>query len=326
MTILIQRPLKSESNARNSTYLDNRGTNEQSRKIKPSYSERLANKHRTKTKLAKLLKVLGEDDLVAKMELCSSKFIALTCGSHVIGRRPTHRCDFRLCPFCASRRSKKLINKYLPMFVAFAGPQLVPVHLTLTQAHRVGESLKLSLKRLMDSFKKLSRRSFFLEFFAGGGVAVEVTLGTDGAWHSHLHLLAFRRRFCDVDQLRDEWRTVTGDSHVLRIVLVKDLERGLEEVLKYISKPLDIEKFEPKHIKQFLEIKGTRMFRAFGDFAKFCRNYEPSDNEMDGPIPSTAVAGEDCPRCGKELFETPLMTVNELIGFARRIEAGPLRL
>ena len=324
MTIIALNTVKHNHRPSNQTYLDNRGNKCTSKRLKKPYSSRLASKHRTKTKLIDLLSELGETDLADRLKLCSSKFSAITCGSHIISRRPNHHCDFRLCPFCAVRRSRRLINKYLPVATAFSSSQRVtPVHLVLTQVSRVNEPLIGARERLLESFKKLSRRKFFEDHFAGGMAAVEVTIGIDGACHCHLHILGFRRRFFNVEDLRSEWLSVTGDSHVLRLDRVDDLQTGLREVLKYISKPLDVHSFARDHIRQFLQIKGARMFRAFGTFAKFCRTYEPSDNEIDGPVERFEFcAGDCCPICEAPLFELTL-TVKELVGYARRIEFVP---
>jgi hypothetical protein len=318
-----ENTVEHKSKLANRAYLDNRGNIRAETKAARSYSSRLASKHRTKTLLVGMLKTLGETELVDRMTLCGSKFVALTCGSHIVGRRPNHRCDWRLCPFCAVRRSRKLINKYLPLATAFVGSRRVaPVLLTLTQSHRAGELLATSRQRLLDSFKKLSRRGFFERQFAGGLYAVETTIGTDGAWHCHLHIIGFRLRFFDIGILRSEWLTVTGDSHILRLDRVDDLSSGMRECLKYISKPLDAGTFDASHIRQFLKIKGARMFATFGEFAKFCRNYDPSDNVAGEPVKRAALcAGDACPYCSEPLRETKLMTVNKLIAFAREIEA-----
>jgi hypothetical protein len=311
-----------------SAYFNYRGTTEQklNKSQQSSKSKRLEVKSRTKQKLASLLAQLGEVELADRLKLCSRKFATITCGSHIVGRQPLHRCDFRLCPFCANRRSRRIIKKYVPAATAFlrTGGKFTPVHLVLTQAHRHGETLAASRKRLLDSFKKLQKRRFWLNHFAGGLYAVEFTLDADGAWHSHLHILAFRRRFFDISILRAEWLKITGDSHVLRLDRIADVSSGLREVVKYISKPLDIERFDKSHVAQFLKLKNARMFGAFGEFAKFCRTFEPSDNgETGGDFETTGFCeGEACPVCAKPLFEL-ILTVKELIGFTRRIEAVP---
>ncbi len=314
------------------TYFNNKGTTPPfpSKRQQKSASERLQIKHRTKETLVMLLKKVGEIELSDRVKMCGSKFSTLTCGRHVISRKPFHNCEFRLCPHCASRRSKKITRKYLPMMAEFLKVgKFTPCHLVLTQAHRKRETVARSRKRLMKSFGNLVKRKFFEEHFAGGIYAFEATISESvdsaGCWHSHLHLLVFRRRFFDISLLRSEWKKVTGDSHVLRLDPVKDIESGLREILKYVSKPLDIAKFKPRHLREFLLMKGAKMFGKFGQFGIFCRKFEPSDNPEPAEgeeIYSGYTEGDCCPFCDEPLFEM-VLAVEELIGFMRRLEAVP---
>jgi hypothetical protein len=76
------------------------------------------------------------------------------------------------------------------------------------------------------------------------------------------------------------------------------------------------------HIKQLRELKGLKMVGVFGEFWKFAKDFDPSDNADSEPVKRfDFVEGEACPKCGEPLFETGAMPVNELIKFARRIEA-----
>ncbi len=314
------------------TYLDNKTTFEQ-KKNKPQClpaSQRIEKKQKTKEKLIGLLKRVGEIELFKRVRVCGQQFSVISCGKHVISRRPNHSCNFRLCPFCAPKRSRKILAKYLPRSVAFlkfGKIRVEPVHLVLTQAKRKGEKVKDGRKRLMDSFKKLQKRIFWKSFFAGGLYAVETTVNESGN-HVHLHILAFRRRFFDIALLRSEWQQITGDSVNLRLDRVKDIESGLREVVKYISKPQDIDNFGTKEIIEFLELKGQRMFGVFGEFAKFCRTYEkPSDNDGNESEENYSgyCEGDACPICENPLFEL-VLTVKELISFTKRLEAIPKRM
>jgi hypothetical protein len=324
--------VKSSLESSNHTYFNNKGTTLpfRSKGQQKSASERLEIKHQTKEKLMLLLKKIGEVELSDRVKICGSKFSTLTCGRHVISRKPFNNCEFRLCPHCASRRSKKIARKYLPMMTEFLKTgRFTPCHLVLTQAHRKGETVAASRKRLMKSFGNLVKRKFFEQHFAGGVYAFEATISESvdvaGCWHSHLHLLVFRRRFFDISHLRSEWKKVTGDSHVLRLDPVKDIQSGLREILKYVSKPLDIAKFKPRHLREFLLMKGAKMFGAFGQFSVFCRKFEPSDNQEPAEgeeVYSGYTEGDCCPFCDEPLFEM-VLTVEELIGFMRRLEAVP---
>lgn len=281
----------------------------------------------TKRHLIALAAAVDEGELADRVKRCHSKLTLLSCGRHVVRAIPNYVCEFRLCPNCARRRSKKHTRNYLPKVRAFAAAERVtPVHVVLTQAHR-NETLSESLKRITSAFRKLIRRSFWKRHFKGGLWTVEVTIDNQGRYHSHLHLLAFRTRFFDVSELKTQWFEATGDSTVLRLDRIQgDLRGGLAEVLKYVAKPLAIECFKPRHLREFLEVKGMRFFGTFGEFSKFSRNYTP-EPEVNPPLGADfdnaaqgLCEGDACPFCNDPLFEVRLMD-NELPDFLRRIEA-----
>ena len=312
---------KSKLGTQSRTYLDKEGTTSQKR-VKLSRSERLQRKKQTKAQVVDLLHLVGEKDLAEKVNICGQKFDVLHDRKSVIRRQPLHRCDFRLCPFCAGRRSRKLIEKYLVRardFVKFGGIKVEPVHLTLTQAHREGETLKDCRQRLMLSFRKLIRRKVWTEHFAGGLYSLEFTLSDQGEWHCHLHILAFRRRFFDISMLKLVWKEITGDSHVLRLDRLTDFQAVLFEVLKYLSKPADLAKFGRREISEFLTLRGQKMVGVFGEFADFCKDYEekfPSDNDEILNLSE----GDICPcGCGETLVRE-VMTIEDLILFTRKGE------
>jgi hypothetical protein len=309
----------------NTPILDNKTTSEQksSKRQCLRASEKLERRSRLKEKLSGLLRKIGETDLAERMTICGQKFSVMSCGQHVISRRPKHSCNIRFCPICAPKRSLRIQARYLPLLNDFlrSGKRCTPVHLVLTQAHRKTETPKESRARLMQAFRKLQRRNFWLRHFYGGVYAFEVTVTPTG-YHAHLHIIAFRRRFFDVSILRREWQEITGDSHILRLDRVTDIESGLREVVKYISKPLDVENFTPKNLRDMLTLRGARLFGAFGLFAKFCRS---AASDIEKPESEEFYCeGDACPHCEKPLFEM-VMTVRALIGFLREIEAVPRR-
>jgi hypothetical protein len=216
------------------------------------------------------------------------------------------------------------MRKYLPAVGAYsAATNTQAVHLVLTQAHKI-ENLQASVKRLTDNFRSLRRRSFWKEHFKGGVFAVEFTIDKSGLYHTHLHILAFRTRFFDVQLLKDHWQDITGDSSVLRLDRIEgDINDGLREVLKYAVKPAAIADFRPDHLRDFLEMKRQRMFGTFGEFQKFARNYEPS--QADPPPLATGfsdlVEGSPCPHCQEPLLEVR-MQGTQLPDFLRRLEVS----
>ncbi len=329
---------------RNHSYLDTLVTSPQvslETPVKPRryklYSERLADRNRTKKCLVRLLDGIGEFEQSDKLKSCGGKFNVLTCGNHILGRQPLFRCSFRFCPYCAARRAQKFTDKYVPLSALFLrrfGSPLTPVHLTITQAHRTGENYGETRKRLIDNFRNLTRRMFWRRHFAGALVSVEATKSNDGTFHVHLHILGFRRRYFKIQLLSAEWLDVTGDSHVLKLREITNLRSGLAEVIKYTVKPQDFEKFTGDDMRQLLKVKGLKNLFAIGEFSKFCAKYQQTEAEKvefarkekadltirddDGEFLKFA----DCPHCQKPLFEK-VLTVEQLIEFARKIEAVP---
>ncbi len=317
--------VSSESKPSKLAYLDNRVTKSQ-RGTKRMRSQRARERLRTKEHLERLANELHEVELADKLRRCHSRLSVLTCGRHIAQIIPNFTCEFRLCPDCGRRRSRKLQNKYLPMMRAFLrNRRITPVHLVLTQTHRK-ETRKQSAKRIKDAFVKLQRRAFWKEFFKGGTWSLEFTKDKNGLHHTHLHIVGFRRKFFDIELLRGEWLAVTGDSHVLNLKPILDIATGLREVVKYVSKPLDIRRFGAEDLREFLKLKNMRMFGTFGEFRDFCKDFEPSDNDAAvGESESLArdlVEGCACPQCSAPLFDLRL-SKSELPQFYEQIESSP---
>ncbi len=327
-------PVASQSKPSSRTYLDKRVTKSQ-REIKQLRSQRARVRLQTKGHLVRLATELHESELADRLQRCHSRLSVLTCGRHVARIIPNFTCEFRLCPDCARRRSRKLQNKYLPMMRGFLLHNHVkPVHLVLTQSHRK-ESRKESVARIREAFVRLQRRTFWKEYFKGGTWSLEFTKDKNGFHHTHLHVIGFRRRFFDITLLRDEWFAVTGDSHVLNLKPILDIATGLQEVVKYVSKPLDISRFAAVDLKEFLGLKNMRMFGTFGEFRDYCKGFEPSDNDGDAmtdleSLMRNLVEGCACPQCNEPLFDLRLSR-GDLVRFYEGIESAaslssPLRL
>jgi hypothetical protein len=293
-------------------------------KKRKKISETLAIKRKSRLELVKYLNQLGELNYADSMSKCGSKWSVMSCGEHIASKIPFHRCNIRFCPSCSNRRSAKFVKKYIPYVSAFLkqNSRFKPCLLTLTQKKLVGESKKDARARILKSFKKVIRRKFFNEYFAGGIWACEVTESESGN-HCHLHIFIFRRKFIDEKLLKSEWAKVSPGAKNLNIKLIDGLESGLREVIKYISKPIPADNLTLESVKQVLELKGLRMLDTFGEFRAFCRDYEipESDTPEIEAGKHEFVVGECCPceGCGKPLFERILTDV-EMIAHHRARE------
>ncbi len=298
----------SGSKTRRQTYLDTGVLNSQRTK-KKSRSETFKARQKTKRHLADLATKIREPELCEKLLRCHSRVGFLTCGRHIHQVIPNYVCEFKLCPDCARRKSRKRLNNYLPVMTAFVRQSRVtPVHLVLTQTHRK-EIREQSIKRLKSAFNNLIRREFWKEHFKGGTWSIEFTKDKDNLHHTHLHIIGFRSKFFDVGLLRAEWFSVTGDSFVLRLDPITDLSKGLLEVFKYVSKPLDTDRFTTEDLRDFLKLRNTHLFGSFGEFRTFKSNYVVSDDDKvslpDYSRYGDLVEGCVCPsdNCDRPLFD-----------------------
>jgi hypothetical protein len=317
-------------------------------KLKPTKAEKFAAKRKTQKTLVKLLHEINENELADKFNRCSQNFSFKTCGTHILNPIADFHCEqYKLCPFCARRRANRLSNKYLPhstIFIRrsmeFVGKRVTPCHLVLTQNQIKGETVVQARQRLYDSIsKKLIRRKFFKENFAGGLGSFEITVSKRKGknWHIHAHLTVFRVGFWGkktgkLNELKRLWAECSPNAENLYLGVIDGIERGLSETIKYGMKPADIENLNGEQMKQLLKLKGKKMTFTFGYFKKFCAEYVLTESEKaefarekedyvirdsDGAF----VAFKPCP-CGKPLYETKLSAEN-LLEFVRNIESIP---
>jgi plasmid rolling circle replication initiator protein Rep len=325
-------PVPSESKSASQTYFNKGVTNPQREKSQTKRllrSERARARLKTKTKLVALATELKAGKLAGKLSKCSSMRNFLTCGTHEHRKLISLRCQFRLCPYCAERRSRDLFRQYLPVVLAFLkNNRAQAVHLVLTQPQKQNETAKQSRDRLMKAFGKLTRREFFKEHFKGGIWSIEPKLAKDkdGVYHTHLHILAFRTKQFAIktgnNPLGDLWKAVGGgENFYLRPIT--DIERGLKEVLKYVAKPLDIDRFTSDNLREFLQMKGARFVDTFGEFRKFSSGFEADEDEDAAERKDCElVEGSPCPDCSQPLFEMS-MNEDQYIKFLERLEAVP---
>jgi hypothetical protein len=309
------------------------------KKVKKLPSQRLISRYQSRTRLSRLYAELGNENKSTRINKCSSFFNVLTCGSHIQKKVASFRCNNRLCPDCASRRGSRLFFEYEPIVNAYLvqNPNLSVLHLVLTQAQRLGETVKQAHKRLKESIKRLVDRKFWKDSFAGSLNSYEFTISTktfaNGAIHYHAHLLVFcklsvgQRDKDWLSRFRGVWSAVSkGENKNLKIIPVTNLQKGLVEILTYVIKPLDIKKLSTNHLSEIEELQKHKMFATTGDFYKFVKVYRDEQRKVSDKAESVSEtayqslsAGDACPKCQKPLYELQ-MPIKQLIIFAQDIE------
>lgn len=158
-------------------------------------------------------------------------------------------CDQQtICPPCQHARSRALLRRYQPRIAPWGKDgSLYLCTLTWPSVTTRGDAwLRFNLQLGWRAWKKLwdrrkARGTGPLSRIEGAVVSSEVTWGPAG-WHPHLHVIfATEKGFAnrvDVDQLRRDWRKLTGGSQI-RLDYLKpgeDQAKGIKEALKYSVK------------------------------------------------------------------------------------------
>ncbi len=145
------------------------------------------------------------------------------------------RCKLRWCPICRDV-SRMIVTHAVEEWLAI---QQYPKMITLTLCHS-DDPLQLQVKRIYDCFRKLRRRAFMKHRISGGVWFFQLKFNsTTEQWHPHIHCLV-AGKFLPQGELKALWFKITGDSYVVDIRPVKDLEGCSNEVARYATSPADI--------------------------------------------------------------------------------------
>lgn len=190
-----------------------------------------------------------------------------------------------LCPLCAIRRGAKSLKAYLDRWEVIRAqkPSLRPFLVTLTV--KDGEDLAERFKHLHKAqralwMRKHRGRGSVLDGVAGAVWSYEVKRGSgSGLWHPHLHMIALAESAPDQLALSREWKSITGDSHVVdvRPISEEDPVSGFIEVFKYAVKFSDQPPEDTVHAWRTLA--GKRLLASSGLF----RGVEVPEDLLDDP-------------------------------------------
>ena len=215
-------------------------------------------------------------------------------------------CGLRICPSCRIRANSMLVRKYEDIVSHIHRPK----HMTLT-VKNVSYFNKSLISELRDCFNKLVRRKGRKNNrkvgykIRGGLYSIEVKKvdGTDG-WNLHIHVL-LSSSYIKQSKLSDEWYEITKESSLFSASPVVDIrevkgERGLQEVLTYVSKEGEIEEVED--LVRYEEVMhNTRQIQPFGTL------YDKNPNEWSC----------SCKKCGCEDFDFLGVVRGVVIEFCR---------
>ena len=181
------------------------------------------------------------------------KLYCATCGR----KQPVKlRCGSRICPDCRRKDFWRLAKGYSNAVQVMKAPKLM----TLTLINKSDLSQD-EVKRLRSSFVKLMRRKYYRSKVRGGLYAIEVVNKGKG-WNIHMHVL-LDANYIDQKQISQDWRELTGDSYIVDIRIADSPKKGLHYILKYLSKPPQLNGEDAKNQYQKV-LKGVRLVQPFG--------------------------------------------------------------
>lgn len=227
-----------------------------------------------------------------------SNLVALLrdCGSYLVFRDYYTVGQIRLsaasfcrkhlvCPLCAVRRGAKALKAYSDRLtvVLSENPNLKPYLVTVTTKNGadLGERFDhyvRSMKRYTDQrreatkIKKHGRSSAPVEMnkALGGVSSIEIKRGSgSGLWHVHSHAVWLCEVPPDAILLAQEWKAVTGDSHIVDVRpfsgnSMDDYLQGFMEVFKYAVKFSSMGLAD--NLDAFQLLAGRRLVNSFGLF------------------------------------------------------------
>jgi len=145
------------------------------------------------------------------------------------------RCKLRWCPICRDV-SRMIVTEAVREWLKV---QEFPKMITLTLQHS-DDPLKQQINRLYDCFRRLRRRAYFKNLIIGGVWFFQLKHNhTTDQWHPHVHCLV-AGEFLPHKKLMKLWHEITGDSYIVDIRKVKDLDGCANEVARYATSPADI--------------------------------------------------------------------------------------
>lgn len=172
------------------------------------------------------------------------------------------RCHDRFCTPCAHVRAHRIrcnLSEHLPDS---------PVRFVTLTLKSGQEPLVLLIDRLLEAFGKLKKTGFWKKHVNGGACFLEVKYCDDThRWHPHLHVLT-TGIYMPKQELRALWQSLTVDSFIVDITLVRSREHVLRYVTKYVTKSYDPSFLrEPALLAEaILAMRGRRLCAAFGSW------------------------------------------------------------
>ncbi len=256
----------------------------------PDRLKRFGTRHSRAVEMSAFLRQLPGDRIAkrraARLEQCG-KFLTFR-HYWTIDELRLHSAHFcqqsKLCPLCAVRRGAKLLRRHTErVLLVLADRPELRMHL-VTFTVKNGPDLRERFDHLSGALGRLTLRrrmhwnndQAYTEACAAIGSvgSFEFKRGAgSGLWHPHFHDAWMCDTKPDQAALSDEWRELTGDSHVVNVTpfhyvlagapaTADTVARDFSEVFKYALKLSELSLADNWQANQ--QLHGARLIRSFG--------------------------------------------------------------
>jgi len=260
-----------------------------------------------------------------RMAACSNQisyWYCQDCGSLRIAR--TNLCRDRLCPVCSWRLALQRTGEMMAVseYLVKERPDLTAAMLTLTIKNCEPAELSAAVAGLLRAWGLLVKRRQFIRWVEGYARSIEITAGTGGTYHPHIHaLLIFKAGYKkDISQRlwADMWRESLGVSYtpivdIRRAYQVsaegqeatateaawKKLMAATIEACKYALKGSTATEASPENLGHLAAALSGRMLVSYGGSIRKARAALGFTGRGENPtnIEDTTI---ECPKCGNE--------------------------
>ena len=263
---------------------------------------------RTRVRRA-LVAVNSKESRLERFDNCGGDCVVEWSKSRGRHRLKANYCGDRFCvPCCRARAARaraklqSLVKGHQPLFIT----------LTIASGKR---SLIDALNHLLKSFAKLRRSKLWTGSVTAGAYVIEIKRGSGkGQWHPHIHALCIGC-FMPQRELSDAWKQSTGDSFIVDVQRVRQDEKAVGYLGKYITKgwSAEVTRDHDSLVECIIALRGRRLLGTFGEW----RNVD-LERQDDGL--------EDWTRVGRlgDIIRAANAGQSWALGVMRSIEQTPL--
>lgn len=179
-------------------------------------------------------------------------------GDDMTGSYRSNACHRRWCPVCAAMKAAYIARSCRGFFEG----QTDARSFVLTLKHS-DDPLEDQLKRASKLRAALCRTKFWRKYVTGSVWFLQIKPVDGGrGWHIHYHILA-TGSYIPQGGLSEIWEKITGDSKIVHVRKVRDLDKALSDVVRYAGRPanlLDVDweyRIELIHATRRIRLCGT---------------------------------------------------------------------